>query len=197
MNKKIKKISSIIITIFMFISILSTNVFAEGNNQTLKEHTIKLGEVNFLSEKTQEYSFNTEEGKLTITVENIPQIKPLYTENWSIGPFDKRISANFEGTTSGNSFFAKMSARFKGTINPYVCQITSVSDGDFNATFISPITGTEKYEIIKKSATTSEYGAEARFRQKYNILGVGQHDMCLYLQLNCKGRANIFMQGIW
>lgn len=148
---------------------------------------------------TQIVEIATDEGKWTFTIEDAiseTEINPLYSEYWPTGGFDKRIKANFSGTTGDNTFLAHMSARFKGTINPYIVSIASVSEGEFNASVINP-TGEKYYEVTKGTATSSEYGAEARYREKYNILGFGQHDMCLYLQVNTDGKATIFMQGIW
>lgn len=204
-NNVLKQVIISVLSLGLVLTMIPNVVKAEEGNY--ESHSISTGEFNILnSEYKQTQILETEEGTWTFTIEDVesdmPTISPRYSQNWGTGTFDKRVKANFEGTDDGgNSIFAKMSARFAGSINPYVARITLVDDGDFNATIITPINGTERYEITKPSATPSDYAAEARFRQKYSIPSpfgsLGQHDMCLYLQVKPNGTAYIFMQGIW
>lgn len=174
--------------------------------QGTENQIISTDEFYILGNNKSQQTIKTAEGTWTFTIEDVepknPTITPYYEQNWGIGTFNKKISATLEDIEGiQTSLLAKMSARFAGSINPYVARITSVSDGDFNATVINPIPNTEKYEILQSSTTPNDYPAKARFRQKYSIstpLGVyGQHDMCLYLHVTTTGYARIYMQGIW
>lgn len=198
MKKQFITLSTITTLLLFLIPILSVKVSAEEMDPVEKEHSVFIDEFDFGRNEKQVQTVEKDGYKITITVEDDEdpyEIKPLYDENWGNGSFNKRVTGTFTNT-EGQSFFAKMTATFTGSLNPYIAKITRVSKGDFNATVINP-TGEKYYEILKGTATSSEYGASARYREKYNILGVGQHDMTLNLQLNTSGRARIFMRGIW
>ncbi len=198
MKKQFVTLSTIIGLLLSLIPILSVKVSAEEMDSVEKEHFIFTDEFDFESAEKQVQTVEKDGYKMTITVEDVEdpyEINPLYDENWENGSFNKRVRGTFTNT-EGASFLAEMTATFTGSLNPNIVKITRVSNGDFNATFINP-TGEKYYEILTGTATSSEYGASARYREKYNILGAGQHDMTLNLQLNTSGRAKIFMRGIW
>lgn len=188
-----------------FVLAMMLNVVEAKDSIQYDNHTVGTEEFSILDGEVKQ-TVKTDDGTWTFTIEDVepknPTITPYYEQNWVIGSFNKKVSAILEDIEGiETSLLAKMSARFAGSINPYVARITKVSDGDFNATIINPIPNTEKYEILQSSATPNDYPAQARFRQKYSIstpFGVyGQHDMCLYLCVTTTGYARIYMEGIW
>lgn len=210
-----KKLGMFLLTLSLLVSTMFTGVVhaSETTKETPKEFTVQSEEFSILDDKTQVVEVDTENGKWTFTIEDdMPDVNTKLSTNlnpntnsnitpngyvyWPYGSFNKKVTANFEGDEGAGSILGHMSARFKGSINPYIATITEVSEGEFNASVINP-TGEKYYEVLKGSATSSEYAATARYREKYNILGFGQHDMCLYLYVNTQGQATIFTAGIW
>lgn len=199
-NKVFLKVITCILSFGLVMGVLTTSVNAKETIKKEHIYSVEFDIKNSLGKEMKKVF--TDDGVLTVTIEDVENegknIKPYYNENWGIGAFNKIVKANFEDTDGGgHSILAHMSARFEGLINPYVAQINKVSNGDFNATFVSPINGTEKYEILQRSTSPNQNPATARFRQKYSIKGFGQHDMCLYLYVSAGGLVRIDMQGIW
>lgn len=201
MNRIFKVFSISVLSLLSFLFLLTASalpVFGEEEIDPVpsESHTVILSLDNFATMDDTTQVIYTEDYIITITVEDIPTITPMYLEEqWGLGVFNKRIKANMAGT-AGDSMLAKLTAVFTGSVNPGQATINSVSQGEFNATLMTP-TGEKFYEIIIPQANPSQRGAYARYREKYTFNGVGQHDMALFLFINTSGRAQIGLDGIW
>ncbi|MFL2099895.1 hypothetical protein [Desemzia sp. FAM 23991] len=191
------KLKLIIISFFSIVTMSLTPIpvmGAEIDSPELSQELVGTEEFDIRDDFYSEV-IETEKGTLTITVEDTEDqlIAPFAT--WPNGSYSKKVSANFTGT-QGASWFGTMTATFRVNLSPYNANILGVSNGEFNASVISP-TGEKYYEVLTPHVTGNSRYAEARYREKYNIAGFGQHDMCLYLQLRGDGHARAFMRGIW